>query len=257
MAVFGAVEAVPHPELRAIRAAQEISKSIVGLNQFLQQKGSAPITVGIGLHTGDVLAGFFGCKKRLEYSVHGDNVCIASKACDAAKDNGICATLATLFDAFPNTIYPEDSHADITSYFPKVDQKIFKGQKKPVAFYSVDVDQQDKETGDARNTTRLLSQSPTKKLETIVYVGDTNDNDEAKNYPYLAYQCSYGVYELYYLKEKICNVGRDLKNEVVIKFKGSVHGVSRNHAVITRIVKEGKITEYVFFICVITSRDFI
>ena len=70
-------------------------------------------------------------------------------------------------------------------------------------------------------------------------VRSRDDLDEANNYPYLVYQCSYGVYELYYLKEKVCNIGRELKNDIVLK--ASVQGVSRNHAVITRIVKDGRI----------------
>ena len=245
MAVFGAVETVPNPEFRAICAAQEISKSIMGLNTFLEQRGSAPISVGIGIHTGDVLAGFFGSKKRLEYSVQGDNVCIASKACDAAKDNGICSTFNTLVAAFPSSVGINIDGSYICTElnnFVEVSQHTFKGLKTPISFHAVPTQFSvyEENPEDAFDQTDVQAMSPSKMIEKVAAaVRSRDDLDEANNYPYLVYQCSYGVYELYYLKEKVCNIGRELKNDIVLK--ASVQGVSRNHAVITRIVKDGRI----------------
>ncbi|MBW1887162.1 MAG: adenylate/guanylate cyclase domain-containing protein [Deltaproteobacteria bacterium] len=78
-AVFGAPEDLPnHPEM-AVRAALEMRKSLRALNEKRESTGENPIAHGIGVHTGEVLAGSVGSPDRLVYAMVGDTVNSASR----------------------------------------------------------------------------------------------------------------------------------------------------------------------------------
>ncbi|MEA5515214.1 adenylate/guanylate cyclase domain-containing protein [Nodularia sp. UHCC 0506] len=85
MAVFG----IPFPHtlpqeieqdaIQAVAAAIAMQKRLVLLNKELAQLGKPTISIGIGIHTGLVVAGSIGGFKRLNYSVLGDAVNIAAR----------------------------------------------------------------------------------------------------------------------------------------------------------------------------------
>ena len=79
MGVFG----VPYPSddhaLRALRAAIDMRDRLKRLNVSLKQKQLPELSVGIGLHTGDLLIGAIGSTRRLDYTVIGDTVNVASR----------------------------------------------------------------------------------------------------------------------------------------------------------------------------------
>lgn len=85
MAVFG----VPFPRTQsveiqrdarqAIEAAITIHEQLDSLNQKFQKQGKPQVKVGIGIHTGLVVAGSLGGERRLNYSVLGDTVNIAAR----------------------------------------------------------------------------------------------------------------------------------------------------------------------------------
>ena len=78
-AVFGAPEDLPnHPEM-AVRTALEMRKSLSTLNKKRESTGESPIAHGIGVHTGEVLAGSVGSPDRLVYAMVGDTVNSASR----------------------------------------------------------------------------------------------------------------------------------------------------------------------------------
>ncbi len=78
-AVFGAPVLDPeHPD-KAVMAALEMRKRLNALNQEREERGEDPITHGIGIHTGTVLAGSVGSPERLVYAMVGDTVNIASR----------------------------------------------------------------------------------------------------------------------------------------------------------------------------------
>lgn len=56
-----------------------MNRCLALLNQRFQQEGKPLIEVGIGVHTGVVMAGSLGSKRRLNYSVLGDTVNVASR----------------------------------------------------------------------------------------------------------------------------------------------------------------------------------
>lgn len=79
MAVFGAPLPLPDHELRAVRAAQEMSE-LVGL--FNAERGAAgrpPIRIGIGIASGEMVAGYAGTKARATYTCIGDTVNLAAR----------------------------------------------------------------------------------------------------------------------------------------------------------------------------------
>jgi len=79
MAVFGAPVPEPSDPLNAIKAALEMRTRLEKINQNFKQRGLPEIRTGIGLHTGQVVAGNMGHSERMEYTVIGDAVNLASR----------------------------------------------------------------------------------------------------------------------------------------------------------------------------------
>ncbi len=79
MALFGAPQ--PHVDhaTRAVRAALGIVNRLKGLNETLQEQGLGPLEIGVGIHSGAVVAGLIGPDNRIEYGVVGDAVNLASR----------------------------------------------------------------------------------------------------------------------------------------------------------------------------------
>ncbi|TAE58657.1 MAG: adenylate/guanylate cyclase domain-containing protein [Nostocales cyanobacterium] len=85
MAVFG----IPFPHhhadkiekdaINAVSAAISMQERLITLNQELELLGKPRIYIGIGIHTGLVVAGSIGGSERLNYSVLGDAVNIAAR----------------------------------------------------------------------------------------------------------------------------------------------------------------------------------
>ena len=79
MAIFGAPLALADPCGSAVLAALEMSESIALFNADRQVEGKAPLKVGIGIATGDVVAGYTGTQQRATYTCIGDTVNLAAR----------------------------------------------------------------------------------------------------------------------------------------------------------------------------------
>lgn len=85
MAVFGVPLVRTKPEeirqdaLNAIAACCAMNQKLKELNKSLQKQGKPLIKIGIGIHTGPVMAGSLGGARRLNYSVVGDTVNVAAR----------------------------------------------------------------------------------------------------------------------------------------------------------------------------------
>ena len=88
LAVFGApIPLLNHAE-SAVNAAIEMRKLAKELSQEFIKKGLPELKIGIGIHSGNVLAGNIGSLTRLEYTVIGDTVNIASRLESQCKEVG-------------------------------------------------------------------------------------------------------------------------------------------------------------------------
>lgn len=79
MAVFGAPTRHSDDPLRAVRTAIAMQRALVELNEERDRRGAEAIYIGVGIATGDVVAGNIGSEKRMEYSVIGDEVNLAAR----------------------------------------------------------------------------------------------------------------------------------------------------------------------------------
>lgn len=90
LCVFGAPQDEPDHAARALRAAAALRR------ELLATPGLLP--AGIGVASGEAVAGFVGTAERFEYTVIGDCVNLAARLCDMAKHqrSGVLAAAATL-----------------------------------------------------------------------------------------------------------------------------------------------------------------
>jgi adenylate cyclase len=79
MALFGAPLNHPDDAERALKAALEMVAALEELNQQWHERGLPTINLGIGINTDVVVAGNMGSESRLNYSVIGDGVNLASR----------------------------------------------------------------------------------------------------------------------------------------------------------------------------------
>lgn len=79
MATFGLPQPLAAPQRNALEAAQDLLLRVDRLNADLTGEGIEPIRIGIGIHSGEVLAGYVGSTQRREFSVIGDAIGIAGR----------------------------------------------------------------------------------------------------------------------------------------------------------------------------------
>lgn len=91
LALFGAPVASQRHAQAAARAALKIKARIEELAQARQKSRLQPLRVGIGINSGEVVAGCLGTKNRTEYSVIGHPVNVAARLEEAAQEGQILA----------------------------------------------------------------------------------------------------------------------------------------------------------------------
>jgi adenylate cyclase len=89
MVVFGAPEPEQFDALRAIKSAVGMRRALRKLNDRLKERGAPPLRTGIGIHTGEVIAGSIGHEEQRQYTVIGDAVNLASRLETATKELGV------------------------------------------------------------------------------------------------------------------------------------------------------------------------
>ncbi len=85
MALFGAPVSHPDDAVRAVRTALEMKEVLEEFNRERVAAGHSEVGIGIGINTGECVAGYLGSSKALEYTVIGDPVNTGSRLCSIAK----------------------------------------------------------------------------------------------------------------------------------------------------------------------------
>jgi adenylate cyclase len=79
MAIFGAPLPLPEPALAAARAALDMVERIKTFNASRSLHRKAPIEIGIGVASGEMIAGYTGTETRATYTCIGDTVNLAAR----------------------------------------------------------------------------------------------------------------------------------------------------------------------------------
>jgi adenylate cyclase len=95
MAFFGAPIPNRDHALHAVRTALAMRAGIRQLSQERVREGRMPITLGVGVHAGEVVAGTVGTEDRMKYAVVGDNVNLAARLLSSTSPDQILISQAT------------------------------------------------------------------------------------------------------------------------------------------------------------------
>ncbi len=127
MALFGAPFVRPDDADRAVAAAKAMSLGLDAFNRQLKANGQPGIEIGIGVNSADVVMGNIGSPKRMDFTVIGDGVNLASRLEGANKTYGsrILASEFTIRELRGEFRYRE------------VDKLRVKGKQRPVTIFEV------------------------------------------------------------------------------------------------------------------------
>jgi adenylate cyclase len=89
MLVFGAPQPDANHPFHAITCALLIQRLVEHENQRREQRGLFPVRFRVGINSGTMLAGNMGSRERMEYTVVGDTVNLASRLCGIANSGQI------------------------------------------------------------------------------------------------------------------------------------------------------------------------
>lgn len=127
MAEFGIPVAHGDDPDRAMRAAIKMITELRALNQRRAARGQKPVLMGVGLNTDKVVSGNIGSPKRMDYTVIGDGVNLASRLESACKEYSA------------QILCSEGTYRKLkgTYRMREVDKVIVKGKTEPVGVYEV------------------------------------------------------------------------------------------------------------------------
>lgn len=126
MAVFGTPAPNPQHAEAAVRAALDIQKEMARLERE-KAIGDVSFQVGVGVNSGEIVAGNLGSPKRMEYTVIGDNVNVASRLTSLAKEGEILISKQTYESVRDNYRLKVTERGTVT----------VKGKKVEITIYNV------------------------------------------------------------------------------------------------------------------------
>lgn len=88
MCFWGAPVRMDDHEAAAVKSALEMIEGLKKVNVELEARGFEPLAIGIGIHTGNAVLGNIGSAKKINYTVIGDSVNLASRLEGVTKTYG-------------------------------------------------------------------------------------------------------------------------------------------------------------------------
>lgn len=144
MAVFGVPVSKPDDAARAVACAVEMQNSMAAVNAEIEGRGVPDLLMGIGLSTGEAVAGNIGSEMRVKYSVIGHTVNMAARIEGISDGGQIFASDATLKEV-----------SEIAQTAGYLNVKL-KGLNKPVPIHEIvgiggqfDIHKNDADVGDS------------------------------------------------------------------------------------------------------------
>jgi len=127
MALYNAPFDDPEHALNAIRTGLEFQERALVVSAKWQARLGAPIRIGVGINTGEMLVGTLGSRQRFEYTALGDHVNLGSRLESATKDYGAAIIISEYTYELVKGKFPTRELGDVT----------VKGKSQPVKIYGV------------------------------------------------------------------------------------------------------------------------
>lgn len=127
MAVFGAPMYYEDHRERAVRAGQQMLEKLKLFNQKQVEQNKTVIHIGIGIASGEMVAGYTGTQSRAIYTCIGDTVNLASRIEAHTK----VALRPFIIDAHTCEGLPDDIHVE------PLGAVVFKGKQHPINIFAV------------------------------------------------------------------------------------------------------------------------
>jgi adenylate cyclase len=126
MAIWGAPAQHREDALRSVSCALEQLNVLGKFNRRQLTTGGEPLAIGIGIHTGPLVAGYVGSSRALSYTVIGDTANTSARLCGAAQPGQILvseSTIKLLGDKFE---------------YEELKPIALKGKEKPLRIFNVE-----------------------------------------------------------------------------------------------------------------------
>jgi len=133
MAIFGAPLSHSDDPVRALRTVIEMIHGLRAFNIMKRDNDWPELKIGIGVNTGDVVAGYIGSEDHLNYTVIGDAVNVAQRIESLAAQNEILIT-RTVKEAL------EGRHSEVEGLkgLTQLPSQKVKGKKEPIDIFRVE-----------------------------------------------------------------------------------------------------------------------
>lgn len=133
MAIFGAPLSHSDDPVRALRTVIEMIHGLRAFNVMKRNKDWPELRIGIGVNTGDVVAGYIGSEDHLNYTVIGDAVNVAQRIESLAAQDEILIT-RTVKEAI------EGRHSEVEGLkgLTQLPSQKVKGKKEPIDIFRVE-----------------------------------------------------------------------------------------------------------------------
>lgn len=127
MAAFGIPVGHEDDADRAVRASIAMIRTLGEWNRQRQTHGKLPVNIGVGMNTDNVVSGNIGSKKRMDFTIIGDGVNLASRLESACKQYGT------------RILASESTYKRLRGTYRarELDLVVVKGKTQPVAIYEI------------------------------------------------------------------------------------------------------------------------